>query len=186
MNARRPEPPATPRRATALEIQDALTLLDASAIGMASPTPRAVSVLEICRQILGFDPSAGQKAAAYGGKSTEGWYGQYMSVGRIRASLQDLVEAGVVTEIVGKDDRSVRTPYRASPKGRYYLLTARHEESTAIRGAELRDRQRKALRAAEERDFIATHAAEIQAGYEARCAAVGISPTLETTEAGPS
>lgn len=180
MNARKPEPPATPRRVTAMEVQDALALLDASAVGRSSPVPQAVTVLKICGQILGFDPSAGQKAAAFGGKTPEGWYGQYISVGRVRTVLQELVEAGVVTEIVGKGDRAVRTPFRASPKGRFYLLTERYEAATAVRGAELRDRQRRALRAEEERLFLAEHASEVQAYYEARCAAAGISPDLES------
>jgi hypothetical protein len=169
---------------TAQEIQDALALLDASANDWT--IPQAVTILEISRQILGFDPSIGQQSAAYGGKSPEGWYGQHIAVGRMRTTLQEMVEAGVVTEIIGKDNRTVRTPYRGGPKGRSYLLTATHEAAAANRAAELRDRQRKDLRVAEEREFIAAHAAEIQAGYEARCAAAGISPTLESTTEGRS
>jgi hypothetical protein len=185
VTAPKPERPATPRRATALEVQEALALLDASDAGY-SPIPRAVTVLEICRQILGFDPSVGKQAAAFGGKTADGWYGEFISVGRVRTTLKELIEAGVVTEVVGKNDRAVRTPFRGSPKGRYYLLAARYEESVAACNAELRDRQRKALRVAVERDFLAAHAAEIQAGYESRCADEGISPTLETTKADPA
>lgn len=180
------ESPATPRRATPLEIQEAIALLDDSAVGQATPTPRAVTILEICRQILGFDPSAGQQAAAYGGKTTEGWYGQHISVGRMRTTLQELIETGVVTEIIGKEDRLVRTHYRTNPKARSYLLTSRYEAAADARGAELRNRQRRDLRTAEEQAFIAAHAAEIQAGYEARCAVAGLSPNPESTNIGLS
>lgn len=184
MTARKPEPPASPRRVTGQELLDALASLAEDRVWSGSTTPRAFTILEVGKRILGFDPSVGEQSAEYGGKSPAGWYGQYLSVGRMRTVMLELVTDGVVTEIIGTDDRAVMTAFRVGRKGRSYLLTDRYEASVAVRQAAQRDQQRQKLRTEEERAFLALHDEEIQAAYEARCAAAGLSPALESTKAG--
>lgn len=184
MTTQKPEIPASPHRVNGQELLDALTSLSEDKIWGGLVTPRAFTLLEVGKRILGFDPSLGERSAEYGGKSAAGWYGQYLSMGRVRSVMLELVAEGVVTEIIGANDRAVTTAYRTGAKSRSYLLTDRYEASVAARQAGQRDLQRQKLRTEEERAFLALHAEEIQAGYEARCAAAGLSPALESTKAG--
>lgn len=179
MTTEKPEIPASPKQVNGQEVLEALESLSTDRTWGGMTTPRAFTILEVAKQILGFDPSLGQQNAAYGGKSPAGWYGQYLSVARLRSVMLELVSDGVVTEIVGVEDRAVRTPYRLGPKGRVYVPTPLYEASTAALEAARRDVERKKILKEAERAFLDLHAAEIRANYEARCAAAGLEPDFE-------
>jgi len=175
----KPERPASPKQVTPQEAQDALEALSTGPVWGSTVPPRAFTVLEVAKQILGFDPSSGQLSVQYGGKTTAAYFSPYVSIGKLRKALQELVDNGVVTEIEGNSDRTVYFPYRTGPKGHTYVATARYEASATRLMARDRDETRKRILQEAERAYLDLHAKEIQADYEARCAAAGLDPDLE-------
>lgn len=61
--------------------------------------PKAVGVRDIAHKLLGFSADLYGSGSDFGGKSPEGWIGQFMSVGSIKRALSDLTAEGELVQV---------------------------------------------------------------------------------------
>ena len=127
--------------------------------------PSAVGARQIAYAVLGFDPSSGLDGNAFGGKSVDSWFGQFISLGSIKGALEKLVVAGVLRK-VSKPQRFKRSHegdavsfYKTSSG---YVLTEHFETSEAFIAAEANESKIAKLLAEAQRIVYHRHDDEVQ------------------------
>lgn len=181
---------STPERVTATFEQIVDILTDGKNTEIYGRRPLAMSDRMIALKVLGFDPTRGQKTDTnYGGHTPDSYFNKFIYMSKLRRELGAMEIEGVLTKVTEGNyysdaktkriARLVRFPYR-SKSG--YVLTADLHESARIADAEKRNTQRDKLIETAKSTVAEKYAAEVQAVYEAQCAAAGIGAEHESSE----